>query len=127
MVFGPVRERADPFDPGCIRASMGASFRLKIVETSHREFRSWRHRYELRVLGADGGAPSDHRTVKMNRPLLIMLGSERDGLSEAQRITCDGFVRIPMSAGVDSLNVAMAGTVLLYEAWGQRHPVRRKT
>ena len=126
MIFGPPRDRADGFDPSCIRASMGACFQLKIVGTSHREFRSWRQRYELMVLGATGDAPRDYRQAKYRRPVMFMLGNERIGLSEAQQLTCDGHVRIPMSSGVDSLNVAMAGSVLLYEAWSQRHPLKSR-
>lgn len=124
MVFAPARDRADPFDPSCVRASMGSCFRMRVVGTTHREFRSWRHRHELMVVGADGGADRDYRQVKYRRPVLLMLGNERDGLSEEQLNTCDGFMRIPMVGEVDSLNVAMAGSVLLYEAWSQRNPVK---
>ena len=127
MVFGPQRDRTDPFDPQAVRASMGGVFSLRIVQTSHREFRNWNRRYDLTTLGACPGASTDVRGVSLRRPVVLMLGNERDGLSEAQRISCDRFVRIPISAGTDSLNVAMAGTALLYEASSQRNrAVRRK-
>lgn len=126
MIFGPVRDRADPFDPACVRAAMGAISSLEIVETSHQEFRRWKHRYELTVLAASGDAILDYRTITYRRATMIMLGHERKGLSEAQRITSDVEVRIPMAAGIDSLNIAMAGTVLLYEAYNQRHPIKRR-
>ncbi|MCO5298106.1 MAG: RNA methyltransferase [Fimbriimonadaceae bacterium] len=120
MVFGPPRDRTDVYAPQSVRASMGGVFSLRIVQTSHRAFRSWNRRYELTVLGACPKAPTEVRRVSLRRPVLLMLGSEREGLSEAQRDSCDGFVRIPMSAGTDSINVAMAGTVLMYEAVSQR-------
>jgi RNA methyltransferase, TrmH family len=99
---------------------------MKLVFTSHQQFRKWRHRYEFNVLGADGGAATDYRCVSYRRPTLFMLGDERKGLSDAQRNSCDGFVRIPMAGTVDSLNLAMAGTLLLFEVRNQRHPIKIK-
>lgn len=114
--FGPPRLRSDPFDPAAVRASMGAVFQLMIVGISHREFRHWNRAHGLMVLGASCDAATEVGRVALRRPLMFMLGGERQGLSEGQRASCDGLVRIPMVGGVDSLNVAMAGTVLLYEA-----------
>lgn len=115
----------DPFDPGAVRASMGSIFGVRLVRTSHKQFRTWNLRYDLKVLCADGNAPTDYRLVRYSRPVMFMLGEEREGISEAQRDTCDGTVRIPMSGGLDSLNLAVAGSLLLYEARNQRHPARR--
>lgn len=126
MVFGPPRDRADPFDPGCVRSSMGAIGGLQIVATSHREFRAWDRRFELRVFGATGEGSRDYRSVDMKKSCLIMLGHERSGLSDAQRLTSDSEIRIPMAGPTDSLNVAMAGTLLLYEAFNQRNPVAKR-
>jgi TrmH family RNA methyltransferase len=53
-----------------------------------------------------------------------MLGDERNGLSDGQRKTCGEVVRIPMVGSADSLNLAMAGTLMLYEAFRQRNPFR---
>ncbi|MBC8066245.1 MAG: RNA methyltransferase [Chlorobia bacterium] len=122
MVFGPPRDRADPYDPLVVRASMGSLFALQIISTSHQAIRRWPRRYEIRIIGADGGASTDYRRLDYRKPALIMLGEERQGLGDAQRATCDAFVHIPMVKGVDSLNLAMAGTILLYEAHRQRHP-----
>jgi RNA methyltransferase, TrmH family len=126
MIFGPPRDRTDPFDPTTVRASMGAIFGIRLIRTSHHEFRRRRNRCLITVLGAAGEAETDYRSVSYRGPVMLMLGNERTGLSEAQRTTCDGFVKVPMVSGMDSLNVAMAGTVLLYEAFGQRHPVHRR-
>ena len=120
MAFGPPRMRCDPFDPRAVRASMGAIFQLSFVGTSHAEFRSWNARHGMRVLGASCDAPVELRRVNLKGSLVFMLGGEREGLSEGQRGSCDGFVRIPTVAGVDSLNVAQAATVLLYEGRVQR-------
>ena len=124
--FGRPSDLPDPFDPAAVRASMGAVFGLRYVRTTHQEFRKWKLRYELSVLGASGEASVDYRSVSFRRPIILMLGNERSGLSEGQRATCDGFIKIPICGGVDSLNLAMAGTLLLFEARNQRHPPRRR-
>jgi len=125
MVFGPERDRTDVYDLLAVRASMGAIFRLSIVATSHAEFRRWRLGLArpIATYGGTGEAELDYRAADCRGPTLLMLGNERSGLSDAQRATCDTLVRIPMAPGTDSLNVAMAATVLLFEAAGQRSPI----
>ncbi|MGV3615705.1 MAG: TrmH family RNA methyltransferase [Fimbriimonas sp.] len=125
MVFDPRATGPDPHDPVVVRATMGSLFALRLVRTCHTAFRKWPLRYELTVVGATGEASKDYRAVTYRRPTVFMLGDERAGLSDAQRLTCDATVRIPMHGRADSLNVAMAGTILLFEARNQRHPVRR--
>jgi len=122
MVFGG-RDRTDLYDPTSVRASMGAIFALQHVQTTHEQFRIWRCRPEVRVFGATGEAAQDYRRMRYRSPTVLMLGKERYGLSEAQRASCDAFIKIPMCPGIDSLNVAMAGTVLLYEVFNQRNPL----
>lgn len=125
MVFDPRATGPDPHDPLTLRATMGSLFAMRLVRTCHQSFRSWTHRYELTVVGATGDSPVDYRGITYRRPTVLMLGDERSGLSEAQRRTCDATVRIPMHGRGDSLNVAMAGTILLFEVRNQRHPLRR--
>jgi len=110
----------DPFDPGTVRATMGSIFRHRFVRTTHREFRRWGR---LTAIGASPTATSDYRTIDYRRPVLMMLGDERAGLSEGQKRTCNTLARIPMTGHPDSLNIAMAGAVMLYEIHNQRHPL----
>lgn len=126
MIFGNRGQTLDPYDPAVVRASMGASISLSYVRTSYDELRRWTYRSETRVLGADAEGPLDFRSVKFRRPVLIMVGNERSGLSPGQRSACDGFVRISMERGVDSLNVAMATTLLLFEAHGQKRSYKSR-
>ena len=72
------------------------------------------------MLGADAAGQLDYRKVAYRRPLLLMIGDERSGLSPGQLSSCDSLVRIPMARNIDSLNVAMAATVLLFEAFRRR-------
>jgi TrmH family RNA methyltransferase len=125
FLFGNQGRYQDIYEPGVIRASMGAHLRLKVVKTTYREFARWTYRSEFRVLGADAKGSLEYRSVNYRRLLLFMIGDERSGLSPGQRSACDDLVRIPMAAEIDSLNVAMAATVLLFESFGQRRAVRR--
>lgn len=112
----------DPYDPSVVRATMGSLFRHRMIRTTHRSFRRWRLRSEVSVVGATPEGAVDYRSLAYRRPVVLMLGDERTGLSDGQRNTCDRFARIPMAGGPDSLNLAMAGTLMLYEVYNQRHP-----
>ncbi len=112
---------ADPYDPSTVRATMGALFSHRLLRTTHRAFRR-QAAGRIAIVGATGEANSDFRTADYRRPSLIMLGDERQGLSDGQRKTCGQLVRIPMVGSPDSLNLAMAGTLMLYEAFRQRNP-----
>ncbi len=107
----------DPFDPQVVRAAMGALFGLRLVRASPDAFAHWLRRHRCRVLGAspDGDVALDR--ARFGQPCVLLLGEERRGLSAAQRGFCHELVRIPMAPGCDSLNLGVAGTLLLYEAW----------
>lgn len=113
---------AEPFDPRCVRATMGAVFALPIARAGERDIAAWRRRTGGRVVGADGSTRVDYRDVSYRGPTVLMLGCERRGLSDRQRALCDALVSIPMREGIDSLDVGAAAAVLLYEANRQRAP-----
>jgi TrmH family RNA methyltransferase len=117
---------SDPYDPACVRASMSYLLTSALVRTGVEEFRDWPGRRDYRVIGAAPTARRDYRSVSYRGAVTLMLGSERKGLSATQLAFCDELVRIPMQAGMDSLNVAVAVGVLLYEAFNQRYPLRLK-
>jgi RNA methyltransferase, TrmH family len=114
------RGGADPYDPRCVRATMGAVFSLRLARVDAIDIEAWRRRVSGRILGADGHCAVDYRSVSLRKATMLMLGCERGGLTGRQRAVCDGMISIPMSSGVDSLNVAAAAAVLLYEARRQR-------
>jgi TrmH family RNA methyltransferase len=116
----------DPFDATVVRATMGSIFAQRLVRATPAAMRRW-NRYGARVIvgaGLDGSC--DYRAVSYRRPVVLMLGGERKGLTAAQAGLCDTIVRIPMQGRCDSLNLAAAGAVMLYEIYGQRHPIRRR-
>ena len=78
------------------------------------------HSRGLRIVGADGEAQLTAREADLRGPVAIVVGSEGKGLGPAVRKRCDLLVRIPMHGRIDSLNAAVAGSILLYEAASQR-------
>lgn len=119
-------DSTDPYDPDVVRASMGSLFGVRLSRAGREEARAWFRRTGAYVVGASAEAFRDHRTVDYRRPVVVMIGCERQGLSPLQEDLCDKLVRIPMAGRVDSLNVAAATAVLLYEVFGQRHPPARR-
>jgi len=107
----------DPFDPAVVRATMGALFKQTIVRTTAEQLRRWVRLNSIQVIGASPDGVQDYRQVSYTRPALLMLGSERKGLTDEQRSICNRIVRIPMAEGMDSLNVAVAGSLLMYEVF----------
>jgi len=95
---------ADPTGPKAVRASMGALFRVPLLQFEDAP-RPWT---ALVPRGGDRLGPIERGAY--------VLGSEREGLPEDLLARCDGRATIPLSAGAESLNVAMAGTIALYEA-----------
>jgi len=65
----------------------------------------------------------DYRTVDLNTPVALVMGSEGSGLRHLVVERCDVVMRIPMQGRISSLNVAVAGSILLYQAWNARHPL----
>jgi TrmH family RNA methyltransferase len=112
-----IGERVDPFDPGVVRTSMGALFKQKLIRTNFKELQLWIRNHKLQVVGASPNGPVDYDKAGYKTGSIIMLGNERYGLTENEQALCQQLVRIPMVSGMDSLNVAVAGSLLLYEVF----------
>jgi RNA methyltransferase, TrmH family len=104
----------DPWNPKSVRASAGALFRLPVVTVSGDELWAWLGTHEFRVLGADAaGVPVQDRPP--GRRAALVVGNEGGGLTARARDRCDALVAVPMRGGTESLNVAVAAGILLYE------------
>ncbi|MGH9826995.1 MAG: TrmH family RNA methyltransferase [Blastocatellia bacterium] len=110
----------DPFDPSVVRATMGAIFKQTFIRTTPEEITRWAQMHNIPVVGASPDGQVDYDRVRYNRPLLLVLGTERSGLTEEQRSMCNCIVRIPMVEGMDSLNVGVAGSLLMYQVFRDR-------
>jgi 23S rRNA (guanosine2251-2'-O)-methyltransferase len=115
--------RQAPLTPAAVKASAGAVEHLALVPVDDLPgaLADLRAR-GIRVVGADGDASLAARAADLRGPLAIIVGSEGRGLSPAVRRRTDQLVRIPMHGRIGSLNAAVAGSVLLYEATAQRDP-----
>jgi TrmH family RNA methyltransferase len=113
-------QSTDPYDPGAMRASMGALFNLELVRASLSEFIAWKKLHALKVIGTSDAAADDYFGYAYPDAMVLLMGSERKGLTPAHLKICDGVVSIPMSGSADSLNLAVATAVVLYEIFNQR-------
>ena len=111
-----LEQPADLYHPSAVRASMGALFWLPTATASFAEFHAWarRHGYILYGTSAHGSLPYE-QMQEYRRPAILVLGSEREGLTAEQSAACDYLVRLPMKGHATSLNLAVAAGVMLYE------------
>lgn len=111
----------DIYNPNVVRASVGTLFTVPTVEASGEETLAWLKNHGVYILAATPQAEQEFTQVDLKRPIAIAVGTEQLGLSERWMQQADLQVRIPMDGVADSLNVAMATTLLLYEVRRQRH------
>jgi 23S rRNA (guanosine2251-2'-O)-methyltransferase len=121
-VLFPTRRQA-PLSPAAVKASAGATEHLLLCPVddlpgSLADLRG----HGLRIAGAEAEAALTMRQTDLRGPLAIVVGSEGHGLGSTVRRRCDVFMRIPMRGVVGSLNAAVAGSILLFEAVTQRDP-----
>ncbi len=119
VVF-PTRRQA-PLSAAAVKASAGATEHLLLCPVDDlpgalADLRT----HGLRIAGSEADAPLTARQTDLRGPLAIVVGSEGQGLGPAIRRRCDLFMRIPMRGAIGSLNAAVAGSVLLFEAVAQR-------
>ncbi|MCI0583893.1 MAG: 23S rRNA (guanosine(2251)-2'-O)-methyltransferase RlmB [Chloroflexi bacterium] len=119
-------ERQAPLSPAAVKASAGATEHLLLCPVDDLAGAlTDLHVRGVRVVGSEADAPLTVRQADLRGPVAIVVGSEGHGLSPTIRRRCDLMVRIPMRGAIGSLNAAVAGSVLLFEALGQREPDAR--
>lgn len=107
----------DPYHPSAVRASMGALFTIPVVRIPGAEtVLDWCRLHGIGIVTTSAQAEQDHWSARYPRPCLLLFGSEGEGLSPALLRAGDLAVRLPMQGHVDSLNLAVAAGILLYEA-----------
>ncbi len=110
----------DPYDPTSARASMGALFSQQLVKTDFASFSRWKKENGYPIIGTSDAAAQDYHGFNYPDPCILLMGSERDGLKEHHRQLCDNIIKIPMVGRSDSLNLAIATAIVLYEVFNQR-------
>jgi TrmH family RNA methyltransferase len=117
IVCDPV---TDLFNPNVVRASTGVLFAVPCVVAEGPQVLAWLRENRIRAVATTPAAATLHSDADLRGPLAIIMGSEQYGLSEFWLKNADLAVRIPMAGQADSLNVAMATIVTLFEAVRQR-------
>ena len=110
----------DPYSVEAVRASMGSLFDVALAQTDFATFQIWRKSLGLQVIAASMQGQAPHTDMPFQQPSMILMGNEQSGLPPAVEAECDQLCRIPMRGGADSLNLAQASAIILYEAWRQR-------
>jgi 23S rRNA (guanosine2251-2'-O)-methyltransferase len=114
--------RATEITPAVVKASAGASEHLRIAQVKNLARAVTRlQEGGLWVMGLeDDPKAALYSAMDWHRPLALVVGSEGHGLRRLVREKCDGLVRLPMRGQIESLNAAVAGSVVLYEVWRAR-------
>lgn len=112
--------RTDLFNPNVVRASTGNLFTMPIAETTSAAAAAWLKQRGVSVIASSPHVDMIYTDVAMTGPVAIVVGAEEFGLSDFWLNAADVCARLPMMGEADSLNVATATTIMLYEVLRQR-------
>ncbi len=111
-----VGETTDPFSLETVRATMGSVFAVPIARATGEQFLAWRKGFPGLVAGTHLKGAVDYRSVDFGgKPTLLLMGNEQQGLPDDLAASCDRLLRIPQAGRADSLNLAVATGVMLFE------------
>jgi RNA methyltransferase, TrmH family len=110
----------DPWSRECVRASMGSIFAMPIARMESEDLLSYIAAWPGDSLATDLNATEDFRTTRPQGPTLLVMGSEGPGLMADTANACRRRLKIPMTPRIDSLNLAVATALVLYQIQGPR-------
>jgi TrmH family RNA methyltransferase len=110
----------DPYHPAALRAAMGSTFAMPLVRAGFDEFVSVVRHYGLPLIGASDDVEQNYRSYRFSGPCALVMGRETTGITQQERAATTQMVRIPMRGSCDSLNLAVATSLILYEAFHQQ-------
>jgi RNA methyltransferase, TrmH family len=115
-----VGDCTDPFSMETVRATMGSMFALPLVKTTPTDFLKWKKSADARLVATHLAGAVDYRTIDYrSKPVILMMGNEQSGLPDELAQAADKLARIPQVGMADSLNLAVATGVMLFEV--RRH------
>jgi RNA methyltransferase, TrmH family len=115
-----VGEATDPFSMETVRATMGSVFAVPLVKANVADFLAWKKGAGVEVVATHLAGAVDYRTIDYRKkPVVLLMGNEQSGLPEELAREADALARIPQAGRADSLNLAIATGVMLFEA--RRH------
>jgi len=111
-----IGDTTDPYSLETVRATMGSVFSVPLYKTTENDFLNWRKGFSGLIVGTHLKGAVDYRTIPYaNKPVVLMMGNEQQGLPDNLANACDKLARIPQVGRADSLNLAIATGVMLYE------------
>ncbi|KRD73131.1 MULTISPECIES: RNA methyltransferase [Sinorhizobium/Ensifer group] len=115
-----VGETTDPFSLETVRATMGSVFAMPVARASVDDFIRWQKSAGVKVVATHLAGAVDYRTIDYkSKPVVILMGNEQAGLPEELAREAGALARIPQAGRADSLNLAIATGIMLFEA--RRH------
>ncbi|RCL03870.1 MAG: RNA methyltransferase [Candidatus Tokpelaia sp. JSC161] len=109
-----------PFSVEAVRASMGSIFAIPVSRMSEKDFISWQEQFPGFIVGTHLKSSLDYRKLTIRKPILLLMGNEQQGLPDSLTACCHQLACIPQIGHTDSLNIAVATGIMLYE-------IQRKT
>lgn len=111
-----VGDTTDPFSLEAVRATMGSIFAVPLARATQEAFLAWRKGFGGLLAGTHLKGAVDYRSVKYaGKPTVLLMGNEQQGLPDELAQSCDRLLRIPQAGRADSLNLAVATGVVLFE------------
>jgi len=111
-----IGKSTDPFHPRAVRASKGAVFKVRIADAADTAtVWEWARNRHVHTVATSARGGTSFWQAQYTRPILLVMGSEHEGLDRATIETADQLVTIPMQGAMSSLNVGIAASLLLYE------------
>lgn len=115
-----VGETTDPYSLETVRATMGSVFAVPLYRVSVAEFLKWKTASGTKMVATHLAGSIDYRAIDYTeKPVVLLMGNEQQGLPEELASQADALARIPQQGLADSLNLAVATAVMLFEA--RRH------
>jgi TrmH family RNA methyltransferase len=115
-----VGDATDPFSLETVRATMGSVFAVPVAKATQEEFLAWKKTAGVSVVATHLAGAVDYRTIDYKKKAVVLLmGNEQSGLPDGLANQADALARIPQAGRADSLNLAVATAVMLFEA--RRH------
>ncbi|MGE0252532.1 MAG: TrmH family RNA methyltransferase [Dongiaceae bacterium] len=107
-------ETCDPYSSECVRASMGAVFSVPVYQAAIADFIRLRPNLKGHLIGAAANG-THYKKILYDAPVILLMGSEQNGLSPELVKLCDDIAALPMPGKMESLNIAVAAGIMLYE------------
>ena len=117
----------DPYSVEAVRASMGAIFCLEILHATNAQFADFVRGWDGQIIGTSLDGCDDYYAQRWHCPLILLMGNEQSGLTPTLAAFCTDLICLPMRGASDSLNLAVATGICLYEVMraSQAAPAQR--